>query len=328
MESGYSAFMLAARPGSDSIAALENRRPPSEGSVVLVVDDSQFDRELVARLLAPLADLVVIQAESIAAGMQMIARESPAIVLTDLILPDGEGLELVTLIRDQYPRMPVILMTAYGNEEVAMRALRAGAANYIAKRSLAQDLIPTIRKVLESAASSRERARILESMVRMESVFVLENDPDLIVAFMKLMRDELSGMRFWDETGLVQVSIALQEALANAILHGNLEVSSDLRQTDEQIFDQVASDRRQLEPYCSRRVRIHVQLDRDAARFSVSDDGPGFDVSQLERPVESHDLNRIGGRGLLLIRTFMDEVTYNARGNQIVMIKHRQSVRR
>ena len=219
--------------------------------------------------------------------------------------------------------MLVVLVTAYGSEEVAIKALRAGAANYIAKKSIAHDLVPTIRQVLEMAALNRERARILQSMARMESVFVLDNDPDLIVAFMNLVREELAGMRFWDETGLVQVSIALQEAVVNAVFHGNLEVSSEHRQTDERIFDQLVDERRQLEPYRSRRVRIHVQLDRDAARFSVSDDGPGFDAALLDRAVCSEDLSRIGGRGLLLIRTFMDNVTFNSHGNQIIMIKHR-----
>ena len=56
----------------------------------------------------------------------------------------------------------------------------------------------------------------------------------------------------------------------------------------------------------------------------MSDDGPGFDTSLLDRPVHSEDLSRIGGRGLLLIRTFMDNVTFNPRGNQIIMIKHRE----
>jgi CheY-like chemotaxis protein/anti-sigma regulatory factor (Ser/Thr protein kinase) len=298
--------------------------PAGERTVVLVVDDSPFDRQVMGKLLESLAGLEVIYAESVLAAMEVIAREPPSIVLTDLILPDGEGLEIVKHIRLRHPGVVVILMTAYGSEAVAMQALRAGAANYIAKKNIATDLIPTIRQALEIADSSRERARIMESMVRMESVFVLDNDPDLVVAFMKLVREELAGMRFWDETGLVQVSIALQEAVTNAVLHGNLEVSSEHRQTDERIFDQLALDRRQLEPYRSRRVRILVQLDRDAARFSVSDDGPGFDASLLDREVSSEDLCRVGGRGLLLIRTFMDKVTFNAQGNQIIMIKNRE----
>jgi ActR/RegA family two-component response regulator/anti-sigma regulatory factor (Ser/Thr protein kinase) len=295
-----------------------------ENPVILVVDDSPFDRQLVGKLLEQLPHLKVVYADSIASGIDAVAREKPTIVLTDLILADGEGLALVKHVREQHPGILLVLMTAYGSEDVAMQALRAGAANYIAKRNIANDLIPTIRQVLEMAVSRRERTRILQSMVRMESVFVLDNDPDLIVAFMTLVREELAGMRFWDETGLVQVSIALQEALVNAVFHGNLEVSSEHRQIDEQVFEQIACERRRLEPYRSRRVRIHVQLDRDAARFSVSDDGPGFDASLLNRPVESEDLSRIGGRGLLLIRTFMDAVSFNSQGNQIVMIKHRE----
>ena len=117
---------------------------------------------------------------------------------------------------------------------------------------------------------------------------------------MKLVREELEGMDFWDETGLLQVSIALQEAVTNAVFHGNLEVDSEHRQIDERIFDLMAEERRHIEPYRSRRVRIHVQLDRDVARFSVCDDGPGFDTSRLDRPVAADDMERIGGRGLLL----------------------------
>ncbi len=297
--------------------------PAGERTAVVVVDDSPFDRQLVGQLLASLPGLELLYADSIGAGMHAIERESPSIVLTDLILPDGEGLALVKHIRERHPSVIVVLMTAYGSEDVAMQALRAGAANYIAKSKITRDLVPTIRVALEMAASTRERARILECMVRMESVFVLDNDPDLITAFMRLVREELSGMRFWDEAGLVQVSIALQEAVTNAVFHGNLEVSSEHRQVDDRVFEQLALDRRRLEPYSSRRVRIHVQLDRDAARFSVSDDGPGFDASQLGRAVQSDDLTRVGGRGLLLIRTFMDDVTFNSHGNQIIMIKRR-----
>jgi DNA-binding NarL/FixJ family response regulator len=292
-------------------------------ATVLVVDDSGVDSRLVAQLLQPMPELNVSFAGSLSAGLEAIARESPAIVLTDLILPDGEGIELIKQVRAHHPHTHVILMTAYGNEEVVIRSLRAGAANYIAKKDLAADLVPLVRKLLEIAAWSHERVRILRCLVRRESVFVLDNDPNLIAAFMKLVREELEGMALWDETGLIQVSIALQEAVTNAVYHGNLEVDSEHRQTDERIFDRIAEERRHLEPYRSRRVRIHVQLDRDVARFSVCDDGPGFDASLLNRPVTAADLSRIGGRGLLLIRTFMDNVSFNSHGNQIVMLKNR-----
>jgi anti-sigma regulatory factor (Ser/Thr protein kinase) len=160
-------------------------------------------------------------------------------------------------------------------------------------------------------------------MVRRESAFVLGNDPELIAALLKLLQEELEGVNLCDPTGQLQVGVALQEALTNALFHGNLEVSSELRQEDERQFDDLAEQRRGLEPYCSRRIRVQVQLDRDAARFVIGDDGPGFDTALFDRPVQPEDLMRIGGRGLLLIRTFMDQVSFNTTGNQITMVKYR-----
>ncbi len=60
-------------------------------------------------------------------------------------MPDMEGLELIRKVRAEHPQISVILVTAYGSEEVAMQALRAGAANYIPKKHLARDLVPTLR---------------------------------------------------------------------------------------------------------------------------------------------------------------------------------------
>jgi CheY-like chemotaxis protein/anti-sigma regulatory factor (Ser/Thr protein kinase) len=295
----------------------------SQVTTVLVVDDSPFDRHLVGQLLESLPELRVVYASSGQEGMAAIARESPSIILTDLIMPDMEGLELVQQVRAQHPQISVILMTAYGGEEVAVRALRAGAANYIPKKDLARDLPATLHRVLTLSALNRQRQRILRCMVRRESAFVLDNDPDLIMALLKLLQEELEGTGLCDPTGQMQIGVALQEALSNALYHGNLEVSSDLRQDDECAFDALARQRRGQEPFRSRRIRVQAQLDRDAARFVIGDDGPGFDTSLLNRPVQPEDVIRIGGRGLLLIRTFMDQVSFNSTGSQITMVKHR-----
>ena len=240
-----------------------------------------------------------------------------------MVMPDMEGLELIQEVRIRYPHIPVILMTAFGSEEVAMRALRAGAANYIPKKYLARDLAATLRHVLAISGMGRERYRILGSMVRRVSTFVLENDPELIMPLLKLLQEEIDGMGVCDATGQMQVGVALQEALCNALFHGNLEVSSELRQDDSGRFEELAEERRRLSPYRSRRIEVQVYLDRDGVRFVITDDGPGFDTSLFERPVGPEDLGRIGGRGLLLIRTFMDKVSFNRAGNQISMEKLR-----
>jgi CheY-like chemotaxis protein len=307
----------AVETNANSSGAIEER------STILVVDDSAFDRHLVGKLLESMDGVSVVYASDGQEGLAAIEREGPSVIIADLIMPDMEGLELVQKVRSRHPQISVVVVTAYGSEEVAMQALRAGAANYIPKKRLARDLVPTVRQVLTMAVMTRERRRILRTMVRRESAFVLENDPQLVMPLLKLLHEELEGMGLCDATGLLQVGVALQEALCNALFHGNLEVSSELRQEDETVFERLAEERRWIEPYRSRRIRVQAQLDRDAARFVFADDGPGYDTSIFDRPVQPEDLNRIGGRGLLLIRTFMDQVSFNKSGNQITMLKYR-----
>ena len=99
----------------------------------------------------------------------------------------------------------------------------------------------------------------------------------------------------------------------------------DLRQEDERLFYNEAEARRWQEPYISRRIRVIVRVDHHAATFIIGDEGPGFDTSRFNQPIDHEDLVRIGGRGLLLIRTFMDEVAFNAAGNTITMVKRFQT---
>ncbi len=182
--------------GPDAMCDSEPAPGSGEVATVLVVDDSAFDRHRVGQLLETLDNVRVIYACNGREGLEAIARETPSVIMTDLIMPDIEGLELVQRVRAEHPQISVILMTAFGSEDVAMRTLRAGAANYIPKKDLERDLPSTLRRVLSMASLTRERRRILRCLVRCESVFLLETDPNLIMALIdpgsgRARRDEL-----------------------------------------------------------------------------------------------------------------------------------------
>jgi CheY-like chemotaxis protein len=290
-------------------------------SIVLIVDDYLVDRRIAGGIVENISGLKAIYASDGREALEAIAREAPAAVLTDLQMPGMDGLALVQEIRERFPRLPVILMTAFGSEEVAIQALRAGATHYVPKKSLAKELSATLGQVLSLAAIDRHRQRVLGALEYRESRFSLENDPTLIMPLINLLQDDLGGMGVCDATARMRVGVALQEALANALYHGNLEVSSDLRQDDEREFFKLAKLRRDLEPYRDRRIHVEAKLDRGEATYLIEDEGPGFDTSTLDRPIDPEDLMRIGGRGMLLIRTFMDEVSHNKTGNKITLVK-------
>jgi anti-sigma regulatory factor (Ser/Thr protein kinase) len=78
-----------------------------------------------------------------------------------------------------------------------------------------------------------------------------------------------------------------------------------------------------MAPYQDRRVYIQAWIDHDAARVAIRDEGPGFDPGRLPDPTRPPRLEEASGRGLLLIRSYMDEIAFNATGTEITLIKRR-----
>jgi CheY-like chemotaxis protein len=290
---------------------------------ILVVDDSKVSQILAGKLIQHGTGQPVIYAQNGREALLFLDRIEPCLVLTDLCMPEMNGFELVEAIRANYPRIPVILMTAYGSEAIATRALKAGAASYVRKKDLAKDLVTTVEQILKVVEGDLRRRQALACQTARTSSFELASNPDLIAPLISVIQEELVSFAIGDETARIRVGVALQESLANALFHGNLECSTDLRQEDERIFYNLAAQRQMAEPYRSRRIHVVSKVDRDEARIVIRDEGPGFDVSSLNKPFDPDDLMRIGGRGMILIRTFLDEVFHNETGNQITLVKRK-----
>ena len=295
---------------------------------ILVVDDSAVDRRLVGRFLQEKIECTI---EYAATGVEALARMkdvAPDLVVTDLTMPVMDGLELVTSIRSHHPDLPVILMTAYGSETLALKALERGAASYVPKSQLADKLPGTVEEVLSLARAGRSHEQLMACLTRTEFTFSLENDTALIDPLVDLVQQTVVGMRLSDFTGQLRIGMALKEALLNALFHGNLEISlQQMQEVQDKLIQEkdlsLVEQRRAQSPYKERRIFVDVNISPDEARFVIRDEGPGFDVSAAPDPGDPAVLEREEGRGLMLIRTFMDEVTHNELGNEITMVKRK-----
>jgi len=300
---------------------------------ILVVDDSAVSRQLVGGLLEKDLDCTV---EFAANGVEALARMDqtpPDLVVADVNMPLMDGLGLVTQLRSRHPEVPVILMTAYGSESLAIEALEKGAASYVPKVQLAERLTKTVSDVLAMVRAGRTQEQLLRCVKRAEYDMELENDPALIDPLLELVGQMLSGMGLCDFTGRLQVGIALKEALLNAIFHGNLQISAaEVEEVGDRLIGEyelsLVDRRRSEEPYCRRRVYLHVCIQPDEARFVVRDQGSGFDVSAVPPPNQPGALEPERGRGLSLMRTFMDEVQFNEKGNEVTMVRRRRAAAR
>jgi len=292
---------------------------------VLVVDDVEMDRRLVAKFLEEESDLELRYAENGAQALEQIDRENPDLVVTDLMMPEVNGLELVTECRSRHPLVPVILMTSKGNEETAVRALEEGAASYVPKQVFSQRLVSTVRNVLAVSGRQRGRSRLMGCMKKSESVFDLENDSALIHPLVTYLQERACYLKVCDESDRTRIGVALEEALVNALYHGNLEIGSELRGEDDRAYHTLIHERSRLSPFQDRQVHVQAKMSREHATFVIRDEGVGFDPSSLPDPTDPVNLEKASGRGLLLMRTFMDEVEYNEVGNVVTLTKRRRA---
>jgi two-component system response regulator PilR (NtrC family) len=122
---------------------------------VLVVDDEADLRELLELTLVGMG-LDVDCAGDLAQARDLLARHAYALCLTDMRLPDGEGLELVTQIGERHPNTPVAVITAYGSAENAVAALKAGAFDYLAKPVALDSLRNLVRAAVQAAPQATE----------------------------------------------------------------------------------------------------------------------------------------------------------------------------
>lgn len=151
---------------------------------VLLIDDEEKLRSLLSRIIK-LEGFTVLEAGNLKAGAKQLEKENIDIVLCDVKLPDGNGVDFVKTIKPLYPSIEIILLTAYGNITDGVQAMKNGAFDYITKGDDNEKIIPLLNKALEKV-SLQKRIQQLEKQVGKQYGFetILGNSPLITEAIM------------------------------------------------------------------------------------------------------------------------------------------------
>jgi PAS domain S-box-containing protein len=149
-----------------------------DGVRVLLVEDNPGDARLFTELVrdAGAGQWKLVQVDRLAAALDRIRRESFDVMLLDLSLPDADGLETLIRAHAEAPKIPIVVLTGHDDEALAVRAVRAGAQDYLVKGRLDGDLL------VRSIRYASERGRTIEALERREEHYrsLIENSMDLI----------------------------------------------------------------------------------------------------------------------------------------------------
>jgi anti-sigma regulatory factor (Ser/Thr protein kinase) len=158
----------------------------------------------------------------------------------------------------------------------------------------------------------------------------LPSQPDWIQPAVEYLKQRAVLCGACLETQANKLLIGLHEALSNSVVHGNLEVSSELKERDDDSFLQALAERSADSAYASRQVDIEFDYDGARCRWTLTDQGKGFDFEQvLSQPVDDPEaLLRPSGRGILMMRALFDEVRYEAGGRRLITTLYKSGVER
>ncbi len=260
---------------------------------ILIVDDNHELRTSLEEVLRELGHEVV------ATGDRREAIDRDDIDEFDLIISDltddaESGVQLLSEIKRKRLMVPVVVSSDEAQQPGVVKAFKMGAVNYLRHPYDKDELCSIVEKTLAYKLRFVDDLKVLPH-VHEKIEFELPSDVSLMNGVLHYLLERVAKL------GVIKpersnLFIALDEAFVNAVKHGNKNDHSKL-------------------------VRITAELSSKEARFTVEDEGEGFNIQEIPDPRDPENLFKTSGRGVLLIYNIMDEVEYNERGNRLTMVK-------
>jgi len=260
---------------------------------ILIVDDNDELRASLETVLRELGHEVV------ATGDRNVALARDDLDEFDLIISDltddaESGVQLLSEIKRKRLLVPVVISSDEAQQPGVIKAFKMGAVNYLRHPYDKEELCNIVEKTLAYKLRFVDDLKVLPH-VHEKIEFELPSDVSLMNGVLHYLLERVAklGVSKPERSNLF---IALDEAFVNAVKHGNKSDHSKL-------------------------VRITAVLSSKEARFTVEDEGEGFNLQDIPDPRDPENLFKTSGRGVLLIYNIMDEVEYNERGNRLTMVK-------
>jgi two-component system response regulator DevR len=179
---------------------------------VFLVDDHEIVRRGIAELIERESDLEVVgEAGTARETLGRVDATRPDVVVLDVRLPDGSGIDLCRAIRSAHPDLPCLMLTAYDDDEASVSAVLAGAAGYVLKDIRGQNLVAAIRRVAAggSLISAAVNERVRAGLAKPASSGA-DDAPDLTLRerqVLELIADGLTNRQIGDSLGLAEKTV-------------------------------------------------------------------------------------------------------------------------
>ncbi len=288
---------------------------------VLVVEDDIYSSKYLS---------VVLEKEGIESqfaydgieGLKKFEEFKPDLVLSDILMPKMDGLQMLANIQKKKTEAIFVIITAFGTEEYAIKALELGAKNYLKKPIRNSDILKVIRKYNSIIENRKFQQKKIGKVIKLSFTMLFENNinqiPQIIDSILKDIKSYIA------ESEIVSIELGLIELITNAMEHGNMNISYTEKQEalNNNSLMKLYTDRMSQSKYAKRKVEIKFVKDSNFFEWTIIDEGNGFNWNIVPDPTDSDKLLELSGRGIFITKFLFDELEYIGVGNTVRVRKY------
>ncbi len=261
---------------------------------ILIIDDDESILRLLSKFLKSEGHRVVTEING-SDAIEIFKKESFDLVITDMYMPDLDGLDIIMNLKDINQNTPIIVLTAAGSISNVVQSLKLGAFNYMIKPVNINEVRDIIQKAFLAGAVSRQQKNFYTFLQSAVSVFKIKSAVEHLEEISYYLNNMLI---FYGFSSNWQIQLALTEAFTNAVCHGNGSSPDKF-------------------------VICEIIFTKEDVKITIEDEGEGFQVPDLKNYKLNDDIYAGSGRGIFLINSYMDHIEFNEKGNKIIMSKKR-----
>ncbi|MCK5683938.1 response regulator [bacterium] len=289
---------------------------------ILVIDDEKDVVKFLVKLLKIKGFKDVRFAENGKEGLKKYYDYKPDLILTDINMPEMDGLELLKNIKAENPDTIVIILSGIGSSENVIKALELHADNFLKKPFSSKQLVQLLLKYSEIIKDRVRHVNIEKRIISSEYKIEFENDISKIGDLTNLLVRQCGNSLNCEEKH--KIKLGLYELIMNAVEHGNLGISYEekgqILEDDGENMVKFYKQRMSDPEHKQKKVYIKVYMDTEILEWTITDEGKGFDWNNIKSPLQNSKLD-LHGRGIFLAGFQFDTMEYFGNGNIVQVTK-------